>query len=116
MRSAQRHEYCVVRNPPTSGPNATDAPATVPHAANATARSAPTNVVERMESVAGISSDAPIPSMIASPSTSMGTECDTDASSDPTPKMTAPTMNVRRWPYISPSRPPMIRNVANVSE
>ncbi len=116
MRSAHRHEYCVVRKPPTNGPNATDAPATVPHAANATARSAPTNVVDRIDSVAGISSDAPMPSMIASPSTSVGTECDTDASSDPTPKMTAPMTNMRRCPYMSPSRPPMTRNVANVSE
>ena len=61
-----------MRKPPTSGPNATAAPATVPHAANAIARSAPTNVVDRIESVAGISSDAPMPSMIASPSTSVG--------------------------------------------
>ena len=105
-----------MRNPPTSGPNATDAPATVPHAANAIARSGPSNVVDRIESVAGISSDAPMPSMIASPSTSMGTECDTDASSEPTPKITAPTMNMRRWPYMSPRRPPMISSVANVSE
>ena len=106
----------MVRNPPTSGPNATDAPATVPHAANAIARSGPSNVVDRIDSVAGIISDAPMPSMIASPSTSIGTECETDASSEPTPKIAAPTMNMRRWPYMSPSRPPMISSVANVSE
>ena len=54
------------------------------------ARSAPTKVVDRIESVAGMSSDAPIPSMIASPSTSVGTECETDARNEPMPKITAP--------------------------
>ncbi len=87
MRKPQRHEYSVVRKPPRIGPNATDAPATAPHAANALGRSAPVNVVERIDSVAGIIIDAPMPSISASPTNSVGTEVEIDARNDPTPKM-----------------------------
>ena len=103
-----------MRKPPTTGPDAAATPAVAPHAANAVARSRPWNVVERIASVAGSISDAPMPSMIASPRIIMPTECETDASSDPTPKNAAPITNIARWPYTSPRRPPMISNVANV--
>ena len=67
MMKAQRHEKLVVRNPPTRGPQAAASPAVAPHAAKAVARSRPLNVPDRIASVAGSSSDAPRPSMIASP-------------------------------------------------
>ena len=54
--------------------------------------------------------------MMASPKTSVGTELATDARSEPTPNSAAPTMNMRRGPKRSPSRPPMISRLANVSE
>ena len=87
-----------MRKPPTTGPNAAATPAVAPHAANAVARSRPWNVVDRIASVDGSISDAPMPSMIASPTTSCGTEVDTDATNDPTPKSAAPMMKMRRWP------------------
>ena len=105
-----------MRKPPTIGPNATDAPATAPHAANAFGRSAPVNVVDRIDSVAGIIIDAPMPSISASPTKSVGTDVEIDARNDPTPKIVAPSTNMRRWPKMSPSRPPMMSSVANVSE
>src|SRR4051794_29440104 len=85
-----RHEYSVVSQPPTIGPKATDAPATAPHAANAVCRSGPEgNVVDRTDSVAGIIIEAPMPSMSASPTNSVGTDVDTVASSEPTPNTVA---------------------------
>ena len=98
MRSAHRHEYTVVRNPPTNGPKATAAPAAAPQAANAFARSAPTNVVEMIDSVAGNINDAPIPSISASPTKSVGTDVEIDASPDPNAKISAPMTKVRRCP------------------
>ena len=98
MRNAHRHEYVVVRKPPTMGPNATAVPATAPHAANAFARSAPWNVFDRIDSVAGIIIDAPMPSINASPTKRVGTEWEIEARSDPMPKTDAPMMNMRRCP------------------
>ena len=72
-----------MRKPPTTGPEAAATPAVAPHVANAVARSRPWKVVERIASVAGSISDAPMPSMIASPRIIMPTECETDASSEP---------------------------------
>ncbi len=106
----------MVRKPPTTGPNATPTPAVAPHIANAVPRSLPRNVPDRIASVAGIMSAAPMPSMTASPITSSGTDCEIDATKEPRPNSAAPMMKIRRWPYTSPSRPPMMRNVANVSE
>src|SRR5450432_2133558 len=83
MRNDHRHEKLVVRNPPITGPSAAARPITAPQTANAVARSRPWNVVEMIASVAGIISDAPIPSMRASPSTRLGTDHDTDASNEP---------------------------------
>ena len=104
----------MVRKPPSSGPNATAAPMTAPQAANAVARSRPTNVLDMMPIVAGSMSEAPAPSMIASPITSTTTPVDSEASSDPAPNSAAPTMNMRRAPKMSPSRPPMISSAAKV--
>jgi hypothetical protein len=55
-------------------------------------------VPESNASVAGSISDAPMPSMIASPMMSSGTEVDTEAMSEPTPNNAAPMMKMRRWP------------------
>ena len=65
-------------------------------AANAVARSRPTNVVERMESVAGIISDAPMPSMSASPRKSVGTDVEIDAMNEPRPNVATPATNTLR--------------------
>ena len=73
-------------------------PAVAPHAANAVARSRPWNVLDRIARVHGSISDAPMPSMIASPMTSSGTPLDTDAMNEPKPKSAAPMMKMRRWP------------------
>ncbi len=73
-----------MRKPPTTGPNAAATPAVAPQAANAVARSRPWNVVDRIASVDGSINDAPMPSMIASPRMSCGTDVETDATSEPT--------------------------------
>ena len=88
----------MVRKPPTTGPKATAAPATAPHTANAFERSLPVKVVDRMASVAGSISDAPMPSMRLSPSRSVGTEVAIDARNEPTPNSAAPSVNIRRAP------------------
>jgi hypothetical protein len=88
----------LVRNPPTTGPSADATPAVAPHAANAVARSRPWNVSERIASVVGSMSDAPMPSMTASPRISSCTPCDTAARNEPAAKNTSPTMKMRRWP------------------
>src|SRR5450631_3788221 len=98
IRNAHRHEYSVVRKPPTTGPNAAAAPAVAPHTANAGPRSGPLNVVDRIASVAGSISEAPILSMIASPAIRLPTDHETDASSEPAPNSEAPMMKIRRCP------------------
>ena len=98
MMKAQRHEKFVVRNPPTSGPQAAASPAVAPHAAKAVARSRPLKVPDRIASVAGSSSDAPRPSMIASPTIRDATDVDVAAMNEPTPNRAAPTMKMRRCP------------------
>ena len=115
MPNAHRQEKFVVRNPPTTGPTAAATPAVAPHAANAVARSRPSNVPERIASVAGSMKDAPMPSMIASPRIRPGTPCESAAINEPVPNSAVPIMKMRRWPYTSPSRPPMINSVANVN-
>jgi hypothetical protein len=105
----------VVRKPPTTGPSAAPAPTVAPHAANAVARSRPWNVVEMIDSVAGSISDAPMPSISASPTMRLGMFHDSAASNEPVPKSAAPMMKMRRWPYTSPRRPPMMRRLAKVS-
>ena len=50
-----------MRKPPTTGPDAAATPAVAPQAANAVARSRPWNVLDRIASVAGSISDAPMP-------------------------------------------------------
>ncbi len=115
MRNAQRHEKSVVRNPPTTGPSPAADPATAPHAANAIARPRPRKVFDSSASVVGSMSDAPRPSMTASPSTRLATFHESDASSEPAVNNAAPMMKTRRCPKMSPSRPAMMRKVAKVS-
>ena len=73
MPNAHRHDATVVRVPPTTGPNAEATPAVDPHAANAAARSGPSNDVDRIASAAGSRSAAPRPSITASPMTNTAT-------------------------------------------
>ena len=114
IMNAQRHENSVVRNPPNSGPKATAAPMVALHIPNAVPRSRPWNVRVRMAREAGAMNAAPMPSMIASPTTSMGTPVDSAAMSDPIAKSVAPVMNIRRGPWMSVSRPPMMSSAAKV--
>ena len=87
---------------------------TAPHAANAVARSRPWKLLVRMPRVAGSMSDAPTPSMTASPMTSVTTPVESAATSEPTAKNPAPIMKIRRGPWMSASRPPMMSSAANV--
>ena len=105
----------MVRNPPITGPRATPTPTVAPHAPNAVARSRPWNVVDNTDNVAGNMSDAPMPSINASPTMRLGTFHDSAASNDPPPNNAAPITKIRRWPYTSPRRPPMMRRLAKVS-
>ena len=116
IRKPQRQLKLVVSQPPSSGPIAVDAPATPPHTPNAIARSRPRNLETSSDAVAGIMSAAPMPSMIDSPTMSMGTLVEIDAMKEPTPKSTAPNMNMRLRPNRSPRRPPVIVSAARVSE
>ena len=81
-----------------TGPRATATPSTAPHAANAVARSWPWKLLVRIPSVAGSIRDAPMPSITASPTTSITTPVDSAATSDPTPNTAAPIMKRRRAP------------------
>ena len=88
----------MVRKPPSTGPNATAAPAAAPQAAKALARSRPVKVLDKIARVDGVISAAPMPSTIASPRINIPTEFDTDASNEPSPNSEVPMMNRRRWP------------------
>ncbi len=88
----------MVRKPPSTGPNATAAPAAAPHAAKALARSRPWNVFDSNAKLAGVINAAPIPSITASPRMSVPTEWEIEAISEPTPNSVVPMMNMRRWP------------------
>ncbi len=86
----------MVRKPPITGPSATPTPTVAPQAPKAVARSRPWNVVEMIDSVVGSISDAPMPSMIASPTIRLGMFQDSAASSDPAQNSEAPMMKMRR--------------------
>ena len=116
IRNAHRHEKSVVSRPPTTGPRPAAEPAAAPQAAKAMARPRPWKVFESSAKVDGSISDAPMPSIRASPTIRLATFHETEASSDPAANSAAPTMNTRRCPYTSPRRPPIMRNVAKVSE
>ena len=113
--NAHRHVALVVRIPPSTGPRARPTPTVAPHAPNAVARSRPWNVVDRIDNVAGSMSDAPMPSINASPTMRLGTFHESAARSDPPQNNAAPITKMRRWPYTSPRRPPMMRRLAKVS-
>src|ERR1035437_4891302 len=61
IQNAQRHVAFVRSQPPTSGPIAAMPPIVDPHTANAMARSLPTKIALRLESVAGSRNAAPMP-------------------------------------------------------
>ena len=83
IRNDQRHEKSVVSKPPMTGPSPAADPATAPQAAKAMARPRPWNVFDSRASVAGSISEAPSPSMRASPTTRLATFHDSEASSEP---------------------------------
>ena len=86
----------MVRKPPTTGPRAAPTPTVAPHAANAVARSRPWKVVEITASVVGSMSEAPIPSIRASPTMRLGMPHDNAASNEPPPNSAAPITKMRR--------------------
>ena len=61
-----------------------------------------------IDSVVGSISDAPMPSMIASPTIRLGMLHESAASNEPPPKSAAPMMKMRRCPNTSARRPPMM--------
>ena len=99
-----------------NGPSAPAPPATEPHTANATPRSRPWKVAERIDSVAGSIIAAPIPSISDSPMKSCTTDCESDAISEPTANSVAPMKNILRRPTMSPRRPKLMSSDANTSE
>src|SRR5215207_8941364 len=101
--------------PPSTGPSAAPAPTVAPQAPKAVARSRPWNVVEMIDNVVGSISEAPMPSMIASPTIRLGMSHESAASNEPAPNSAAPMMKIRRWPNTSASRPPMMSRLAKVS-
>ena len=74
------------------------------------------NIDDSVARDAGKSSDAPMPSMIASPSTSAGTPFACDAMSEPPANTTAPIAKARRGPIMSPTRPPITSRLPSVRE
>ena len=87
-----------------------------PQMPKAMARSCPRYFATRSEAVAGIIIAAPTPSMIDSPTISVGTERLIEARKEPTAKRKAPNRNIRLRPKRSPSRPPVTVSAARVSE
>ncbi len=116
MRKPHRHEKSLVSQPPTTGPNAAEAPATPPQRANALALAGPWKVVDSVASEAGSSSDAPTPSINASPVASIAVLVARDASNEPLAKSNVPATKVRRTPKRSPMRPPMMSKLPRISE
>ena len=102
--------------PPIHGPSAPAPPATDPHTANATPRSRPRKVADRIDSVAGSIIAAPMPSSSDSPMKSWTTDCDSEARSEPMPNKPAPAKNSLRRPMTSPNRPKLMSSDANTSE
>src|SRR5689334_8210452 len=102
--------------PPMNGPNAPAPPAMAPHTANATPRSRPRNVADRIDNVAGSIIAAPTPSISDSPTKSWTTDCDSDAMSEPTANSDAPMKNIFLRPTMSPSRPKLMSSDAKTSE
>ncbi len=116
IRKPQRQLKWVVRNPPRIGPIADAAAATPPQMPKAMARSWPRYFAMRRAAVAGIIIAAPIPSMIDSPTISVGTERLIEARKEPAAKRNAPSLNIRLRPKRSPRRPPVTVSAARVRE
>ena len=115
IQNAQRHVAFVVSHPPTSGPIAAMPPMVEPHTAKAIARSLPTKIALRLESVAGSRKAAPMPwrSLAAM---SVAPESAAPASTDAIMKIATPVIRNLRLPQMSLARPETRRSDAKTSE
>ncbi len=96
-------------------PAAPPAPATAPHTPSARLRSAPSaKVVVMIDSAAGETIAAPVP-CTARAAISHGSDWARPPASEASEKTTSPSMNMRRRPIRSASRPPSSRKPPNVS-
>ncbi len=103
-----------VSTPPSSTPIAAPAPAIAPRMPRALLRSAPSsNVTSVIENTEG-ASRAEAPPWSRRATMSMVSDCETAQSSEKATKPTRPTMNTRRRPSTSPSRPPSSRKEPKV--
>ena len=105
IRKTEPHQNASSSAPPTSGPSAAPTTATDPQIPIAVLRSRSSGNVRRISaSVAGIITAAPMPSSPRAPTSSHADGANA-AANDATPNTTSPTMNIRRWPSLSPSVP-----------
>ena len=113
--STQRQLSPLVSTPPSSTPAAPPAPATAPHTPSARLRSEPSeNVVVTSDRAAGDTSAAPSPWIARAPS-SQASDWASPPTSEASENSTSPSMNIRRRPTRSASRPPSSRQPPNVS-
>jgi hypothetical protein len=103
-----------VRTPPMSRPAAAPTPPTAPQTPRAMFRSRPSrNVVDRIESAAGVMIAPPKPCSARAP-ISEASDHAKPASSDATVNTPRPTRKIRRRPSRSAARPPSRRNPPKV--
>src|SRR5947209_11830352 len=111
-RKTDPHQKCSSSQPLVIGPMAPPAPAIPAQMAMARARSSGGNTLVRIDSVAGITSDAPAP-ISARQAVSWFGEFETDARNDPVPNTASPTASAPLRPYRSPRDPLVSRSPAN---
>ncbi len=103
------------RPPVASSPTTAAPPATAAHTLTAFVRCASGTVLVIVESVAGITSAAPMPSTPRSAISSVA-ERAVIAAADPRPKIASPAISARRRPWRSPNAPPGSSSAATSSE
>ena len=113
--STQRQLRPLVRIPPSSTPAAPPAPATAPQIPRARLRSAPSaNVTVMIDSAAGATIAAPRP-WTARAAISQPSDWAIPPANEASENTTRPSMNMRRRPSRSATRPPSRRNPPKVS-
>ncbi|GAA4105926.1 hypothetical protein GCM10022214_86520 [Actinomadura miaoliensis] len=114
MRQPVPNRSAPVSQPASTGPPTDDSPMTGPKAANAVPTSFGGNIRLIMPRPCG-SISAPNRPWATREPTSMPGDWASPHSSEAAVKPAAPTRNMRRRPYRSPSRPPVIRPIAMAS-
>ena len=115
MRKTEPHQKCSSSAPPMTGPAAAPSRATDAHTPMAVLSSFGSRKVWRTSArVAGIIVAAPSPSRAraATNAQALGAKA---AAREARPKMTRPTVNIRRWPILSPRVPVPRRKPASTS-